>query len=459
MALTPRATRALTLALITGLSLALVLVLTLGRPSEPAPPTPSVPGRALPRIAHDDATIGRPTLTEAAPPDAEAVDPVRITHDPEVLQVYRSTRVSLAVTLPADHRNATCRWSFASNEEDGAPADTRLSPCAVEHTFIGGAANERVSVEIVDGTWTKSLTQIIPLERLPVTTRPVEPEAAGNVPAKPSSPNSFRMVIIADTSGADAALLGALARRIVAIDTDVVVHLGGHAADGEEWNRLRETLVEGLRAADIPLLSAVSPADLTLGPEVRRPLGKGGEQLDLTDGAHFPERWSFSYEGVFMAFMSGADQTSDQLDWLRDRLAEAQVYESRIVFSYLPLLPFGEHIPEGTGSHTLGPKFKVYEILQRARTTALLTAGHFVYFKGRYGALSVVSVGSAAKGGQRLLGNDLAQPPSITVMDVERGLPQRVFALTSAPATDGAVPFDTILDEAYLPKTVDVYTQ
>ena len=129
------------------------------------------------------------------------------------------------------------------------------------------------------------------------------------------------------------------------------------------------------------------------------------------------------------------------------------------MFSYLPLHPFGEHVPEGAGSHTLGPKFKVYELLLRARTTALLTAGHHVYFKGRYGALPVVSVGSAVAGGQRLLGSDVAQAASITVMDVERGLPQRVFALTSAPATDGAEPFDTILDEAYLPETVEVYTR
>jgi len=458
MALTPRT---LAIALIAGLTLALVLVLTLGRTPKPAPPTPSIPGRAFPRIAHDDAAIGRPVLADASASEV-APDPVRITHDPEVLQVYRSTRVSLAVTLPNDHRNATCRWSFASttsDEDNGAPADTRPSLCSVEHTFIGGAADERVSVELSDGAWKKTLTQIIPLERLPVTTRPVEPEAAGNVPAKPSGPNSFRMVVIADTSGADATLLGALARRIVAIDTDIVVHLGGHARDGEEWNRLRESLSEGLRAADIPLLSAISPADVAQGPEVRRPLGKGGEQLDLSDGVHFPNHWSFSYEGVFMAFTSGADQTAESLDWLRDRLAESQVYESRIVFSYLPLHPFGEHVPEGDDSHTLGPKFKVYELLLRARTTALLTAGHFVYFKGRYGALPVVSVGSVANGGQRLLGSDITQAPSITVMDVERGLPQRVFALTTAPATDGAVPFDTILDEAYLPETVEVYTR
>lgn len=437
----------------------LALACALGCAGDPPPPIPATSGRALPRLLPDASIVGRPSLSdERAGTDADA-DPVRITHEPEVLQVYRSTRVRLAVTLPADHAAATCRWSFANNEADRADGDREPSPCAVEHTFIGGAADERVSVVVSDGPWTRTLTRILPLERLPISSRPVEAEDTANVPEKPSGPNSFRMVVIADTSGAEATQLGLLARRIVAIDADLVVHLGGHAKDGEEWSRLRETLVEGLRAADIPLLSAVSPTDLELGPEVRRPLGKGGEQLELSDGAHFPERWSFSYEGVFMAFTSGADQTAESLDWLRDRLTEAQVYESRIVLSYLPLHPFGERVPEGTGSHTLAPKFKVYELLLRARTTALLTAGHHVYFKGRYGALPVVSVGSAVAGGHRLLGSDVAQAPSITVMDVERGLPQRVFALTSATATDGAEPFGTILDEAYLPETVEVYTR
>jgi len=439
------------------LLLLLLLLAVSACAAEPAPPIPTTSGRALPRLLHDQATLGRPAL-EADPSRDPAADPVQISHDPDVLQVYRSTRVSLAVTLPAEHRQARCRWSFA-DAEAAPPGSADPSRCAVEHTFIGGAADERVSVTISDGAWSKTLTRIIPLERLPVSTRPVEAEAAGNVPEKPRGPNSFRMVVIADTSGADSSRLAALAGRIVAIDADLVVHLGGHARDGEEWNRLRETLVEGLRAAKIPLLSAVSPSDLELGPEVRRPLGKDGEQLDLTDGAHFPDRWSFSYEGVFMAFTSGADQSREALDWLRDRLTEAQVYESRLVFSYLPVHPFGEHVPDGAGSHTLGPKFKVYELLLRARTTALFSAGHHVYFKGRYGALPVVSVGSAGSGGQRLLGSEVAQAPSFTVMDVERGLPQRVFALTSTPATDGTEPFDTILDEAYLPETVEVYTR
>ncbi len=422
--------------------------------SQPAPPIPETDGRALQRILPDAAVIGRPDLTPS--PTTPEANSLRIVHDPEVLQVYRSTRVQLEVDLPDDHRAASCVWSFADAEPDPDAPPTSPGACIVEHTFIGGAADERVSVVVTDGAWSKTLVKILPLERLPVSTRPVEPDAAGDLPTKPTGQGAFRLVVIADTADAPAERLNALARRIVAIDSDLVIHLGGHANDGESWNRLRESLSEGLRAANIPLLSAVSPSDLAFGPEVRRPLGTNGEQLDLQHAEQFPDRWTFSHQGVFFAFTSGADQTSASLDWLRDRLAEAQVYESRIVLSYLPLHPFGEHMPEGPGPHTIGPKFKVYELLLRARTTAFFSAGHHVYFKGRYGALPVVSVASPSTSGAHLLGNDTPQAASIVVMDIARGLPQRVFALVDAP--DGS-PFSALLDEAYLPETVEVYTR
>jgi hypothetical protein len=408
------------------------------------PPPAATQGRALGRIT---SAIGRPTLAPA-PPETR----LSIAHEPEALQVYRSTRVRLTAVLPPQHGGATCRWSFGGGVAPEAASDA----CAIEHTFIGGTADERVTVTASDGPWSETVTRIVPLERLPVSSRPVEADPSPGVPEKPSDPDSFRMVVIADTAGMDDASLARLSRRIVAVGADLVVHLGGHARDGEEWNRLREHLGEGLRAAEIPLLPAISPADVAAGSEVRRPLGEGGEQLDLLEGASFPERWAFSWKGVFMAFMGGADQTSATLDWLRERLLEAQIYESRIVFSYLPLHPFGEVVPEGPAPHTLGPKFKVYETLLRARTTAFVSAAHRVYFKGRYGALPVVSVGSVAAGGHRLLGHEVAQPASLVVIDFARGLPQRVFALVPDAAGE---PFAEPLDEAYLPETVEVYTR
>ncbi|MCA9518496.1 MAG: hypothetical protein KC635_26355 [Myxococcales bacterium] len=132
---------------------------------------------------------------------------------------------------------------------------------------------------------------------------------------------------------------------------------------------------------------------------------------------------------------------------MRRRLEEAQVYESRVVVSYLPLHKFAD---DGAGA--LNMKLQVYELLLRARVTAFVSAGHRVYFKGRYGALSVVSVGALADVGGKLSGTAFAQPGSVAVMDLVAGVPERIFAVEGPE-------WDAPLDERYLPETVEVYTR
>jgi hypothetical protein len=434
---------------------ALSLTVLTCRGEAPAPPASIIAARGLARVITADA-VGAPALAiTSRNADGERAG-LRIEHEPATLQVYRSTPMRLWVELPPERAGAECRWSFGG----GATPDDAARACAIERVFIGGSADERVSVTINDGAWSETTTRIIPLERLPLSTRQVEPDLPGNIPEKPKGRDAFRLVVIADSAGADGERLAAIARRIVSIDADLVVHLGAHADDGEGWSRQREALLEGLRAARIPLLPAVSPGDLVIGPEVRRPLAGDDEPLELADAVLFPERWTMSFRGVLFVFVSGADQSADALAWLRERLSEGQVYESRLVFSYLPLHPFGERRPDAAGATTLGPKFKVYELLLRARTSALFSAGHAVYYKGRYGALPVVSVGSPAVAGERLLGSDFAQPASLTVVDVVRGLPERVFALADGDeATSEDEPLSRIIDEAFLPPTVEVYTQ
>ena len=78
--------------------------------------------------------------------------------------------------------------------------------------------------------------------------------------------------------------------------------------------------------------------------------------------------------------------------------------------------------------------------------------GYRVYFKGRYGALPVISVGPLARPGGILAGTDFAQPPSFVVIDLAQGVPERVFAV-EGPA------FDRRFDESLLPETVEVYTR
>lgn len=385
-----------------------------------------------------------PSDVAGAPDGVGAADRPAFQFEPTELMVYRATAVHFRFEArPAGHEAAECHWQFG----DGTPT---VAGCLVSHTFQGGTADQPVTLTLRDGDWSVSTTRIVPLERLPVTAGIAEPEAGpARIPEPPApGPTNLRAVLLADSAGqADPSL----ATHIARLKPDLVVHLGGAVAPGEGeagWAAVRDMLAEPLRAAHIPLLWGLSPADFEAGAEVRRPLkGAGDDQLELADGSSFPERWALAFRGTYLVFISGTEQSNGALDWLRARLAEAQIYESRIVFSYLPLHPFtARALP------VLAPKFKVYELLLRARASALVTAGHRAYFKGRYGALPVVSVGAALGAGETLAGASAPQGPSIVVMDVEEGVPTRIFALTGAS-------FNEPFDEHELPETVEVYTR
>lgn len=392
--------------------------------------------------------LGQPSDSPSSEvlPSASALDSYQVKTKPEDLQVYRSTSVELSLRTPEGAlppSDAICLWNLG----DGS---TPRKGCEIEHTFIGGSADERFSVSLEIAGQTRDFHHILPLERLPVTRIQV---TADSIPTAPSGDQSFRAIFIADTQTLDEDDLRILAGRIQALEPALVFHLGGlsdEESTTEAHALFRTRLMEPLRAAGIPLVLSPSPEDLTHGLELRPPLNAKGEPLELIGAEHYPERFAFAFKGVFFALLSGSDQEKEGLQWLRTRLGEAQIYTSRLVFSYLPLHPFSV---ENSGP-LLGPKFKVYETLLRSRVTALITAGHQTYFKGRYGALSVLSVGSPGQGG-RLIGNNQPQAPSFAVMDVKAGIPSDIFALTS----EGGEPFAQPFDESYLPDTVEVYTR
>lgn len=437
--------------LVTLISIVMALVLAAcSRGDKPPEPAPTVATGAqdtalAPDTAPDTDTGSSPEIAPTPKLDASAFS---IEATPDQLMVYRSTPVILKIKttseLPA---GLACRWRMG----DGSP---EISGCEVEHVFLGGSADARIAVSLTLAGEEVSLTRIIPLERLEVLKRTEDPDS--ELPRAPEGTTSFRAVFLADTASLDSEALDALAGAVSALSPHLVIHLGGLAdpTDSSSWTALRDRLVERLRGQNIPVLVAPSPSDLAAGAEVRRPMDGRGEPLELIDGDGFPGRYALSFRGVFFAILSGADQELDGatgLKWLRTRLAEAQVYESRVVLSHLPLHPFSA---KGSApGELLGPRFKLYELLHRGRVTALVSGGH-AFFKGRYGALPVLAVGSAATGGT-LLGVEREQPSSLAVIDFEDGVPARVFAVVSR---DGK-PFSALFDETLLPETVEVYTR
>lgn len=399
----------------------------------------------------DEATPGDPTdpAGDAPPESADGDIGLVWTFEPPMLQVYRSTAIHFRLDhAPDEHGTASCSWNFG----DGSPVE---SGCTVSHTFHGGQADQMVTLTLSDGDWSWESTRTVPLERLEVIEGLLD-DAAGEapalagLPARPeASDTSFRFAVIADTAadgGIHDGVTAAMGALRGGVQPDLVVHAGGlvtTTGDEEAWDSARNSF-GALTAGDIPLAYALSPTDRARGGKV------GRAAVQMVDDRFFPERYTFTHRGAFFLVFSStqaAGVDEETIQWMRDELAKARVYDARYVVTYLPLHKFGnEHLG------TLDKRFRLYELFLRARVTTLFSAGYRVYFKGRYGALPVVSVGALAGTGSKLAGSDFAQPTSLVVVDQIKGVPERVFAVEGPT-------FDRLLDEASLPETVEVYTR
>ncbi len=417
-------------------------------------PSPASP-EEMPEVVGAGLNGIRGALMASSPailePSAERPEvPVAWTFSPPELQVFRATAVVLsAVDALKERPKATCRWNFG----DGSPT---VEGCEVSHTFHGGQADQLVTLIVTDGDWTNKSTRTVPLERLSVDPSfgkkeaSKQPGSVGGLPAPPPvGAANLRMAILADSAaegGVHKDVTAGPLQLVKAVGPGLVIHAGGMVtakADATQWKDFEEGVVAPLERAEIPLVTALSPADRESGAKVP------SARLQLLDGAHYPERYTFTSQGAFfLVFGAGADGVSEEtLRWMRDQLGQSRIYEARYVISHLPLHKFGDlHV----GS--LDKRFRLYEIFLRSRVTALFSAGYRVYFKGRYGALPVVSVGALAGPGGSLSGVDFKQPASFVVVDQVDGVPERIFAV-SGPDFLGT------FDESKLPENVEVYTR
>jgi hypothetical protein len=392
-------------------------------------------------------TAVREATEAAAQADPDASIGLVWRFEPGELQVYRSTPIHFALqAAPKDHPTASCAWNFG----DGSPIERG---CQVSHTFHGGQADQVVTLELEDGAWRWTSTQIVPLERLEVVEGLADESSNlldGLPPAPEPASTSFRFALIADTAalgGVPEDVRTATSQLADAARPELLIHLGGATladAGDDAWDEVQRSIVEPLAKSGVKVAQALSPAERDHTPRLHAP------DLEMIDGLRYPERYSFTYKGAFFAVFSASDKDGvdeNTLAWLRDELGKARVYDARYVISYLPIHKFSD---EHVGS--LDKKFRLYELFLRARVTTFFSAAYRAYFKGRYGALPVVSVGAVAGAGGRLAGSDFSQPPSFVVVDHERGVPQRVFAVEGPT-------FDRALDEDVLPETVEVYTR
>ena len=402
----------------------------------------------LSKASNEDAEATQ-SITEQAPAEAGTADGsigLKWRIEPPVLRVYQSTAVHLQlVRAPKGHEAASCRWNFG----DGSPIS---HGCNVSHTYHGGQADQVVTLTLTDGDWTWESTRTVPLERLSVTKMPSEQNASGgaSIPdARVGDANSFRFSVIADSAASDGVprdvgrAVASLASRV---KPELVLHVGGIVTkDSElEAQKALDAMRAPLEKVGAKVTWALSPTDRSAGLTMSRP------SLQMIDGKNFPERYSFTYKGAFfLVFSSHPSEgvTDKTLQWLRGELAKARVYEARYVVTYLPLHKFAE---DHLGS--LDQKFRLYELFLRGRVTTLFTGAYRVYFKGRYGALPVVSVGPMSAPGGRLSGSAFEQESSFVVVDHHEGVLERIFAVAGPT-------FDRVVDETRFPDAVEVYTR
>ncbi len=433
-----------------------------GSPSQTTPATTSfaAPGLAplvAPLLEPSPAVLGEAPggAEDEAHEAGEGHDPddaigLTWTMSPEELMVFRSTAVSFGLdSAPSDHPTASCSWNFG----DGTPIE---QGCSITHTFHGGRADQVVTLTLVDGDWSWTSTRAVPLERLPVVqglldeSEAPETQALDVLPSPPEpAETSFRFALVADSAakgGVPGDVTTAIMRLEDTVKPELVLHAGGVVVAGEGddgWDVARAAFAL-LASTDIPVAMAMSRADRLEGASAPEP------DLEMVDGRRYPHRYTFAHKGAFFLVFSADDEGSvseETLDWMREELARARVYDARYVVSHLPLHKLTD---EHLGS--LDKKFRLYELFLRARVTALFHGGYRVYYRGRYGALPVISVGALAAPGGRLSGTDLEQPPSFVVVDQVRGVPERTFAVEGPT-------FDRVFDESQLPQTVEVYTK
>lgn len=386
---------------------------------------------AVAKVAPSASPSG-PSSTQAR---KDAAAGLKWAFEPPQLRVYRATPVRFRLdTAPDGHETASCSWNFG----DGTTAEG----CVVSHTFMSGLADEVVTLTLHDGDWEYVSRRTIALERFAVVDGLLDgadPLATSlSLPDRPTpADRTFRFAVVADTVAGTPAFSTASKALKTTVHPELIIHAGGVGDRGA----LQKTMAE----AGIKVVYGQGPADRDAQLKLPAP------SVQLLEGSDYPRQYAFTYKGVFFmvigttAGTGGETVTEATLKWMRRQLAKANVYEARYVVSYLPLRKFSEmHVG------TLDKNFRLYELLLRARVTALFSGAYRVFYKGTYGALSAVSVGAIGSKGGQLLGHEFKQPASFVGVDIVKGAPKRTFAVEGPE-------FDRVADEALLPASVGMY--
>lgn len=251
-----------------------------------------------------------------------------------------------------------------------------------------------------------------------------------------------RIVFLSDTHEWTEELKKSIHLAIARFHPDLIFHLGGLADDSGsvDWQAVREMVVTPAMAADIPLFWAMGVNDLKQGAQVRRPM------VNLADGRHYPAYYSFSYQSNYFIVIGQSESGDVPLEWLKTELVKAQSYTTRFVLAHRPL-----HAFFANEDQAIERPLDIYELCLRGQVTHYISGASRTFFPGRYGALSILSVG-ALDSAVRALGDNNHAYAGVTVMDIRGG---EVVKVNYWLAPD----FQRRLDIKQLPEAVEVYTR
>ncbi|RCK77784.1 MAG: hypothetical protein OZSIB_2842 [Candidatus Ozemobacter sibiricus] len=273
----------------------------------------------------------------------------------------------------------------------------------------------------------------------------------------PDASGSVTVVLISDLNEAYGATtysrdVEAALRRIEEMRPNLVICLGdmvaGQKAQLSEatvramWQGFETAIWQRLARQGLPLAFTFGNHDGPNSPAfaherriarefwlARRP------PLAYVDATRFPENYSFTLGGLFIAVLDASTATivQCQRDWLAAQMATeaARAARVRVVIGHLPLYALAEG--RNRPGDVLAGADELHAWFTRLGIDYYLSGHHHAFFPSRKGALGMIGAGALGGGPRRLLG--WHQPPAktLTVLHLPPG--ERRFRITTYDVT------------------------
>lgn len=218
------------------------------------------------------------------------------------------------------------------------------------------------------------------------------------------------------------------------------------------WAAFEDAVARPLREAGIPFGFTLGNHDGSAYPAHRRDRALAVEHwrdpahatgLQFVDSADFPVHYSFERDGVFVlawdASYAGTAEDERMMRWAEAQLAgeRARRARFRVVLGHLPL----HAVAEGRDrpGEVLQAPDSLRALLERHGVDVYVSGHHHAHYPGRRGRLALLHTGALGPGARPLLGDTVASPRTVTLLDFHpRG--DSIAWTTYALPPDGRAP-------------------